>query len=121
MSALIVSTLASSATLYHPLSIPAILTSIQVPQHDSNTNYNFAYEVNDVHSGDVKSQSETKNGDVVLGQYTLLQPDGVTRKVDYQADSLNGFTATVNNNKPIINTDLDKQNDNANDDNNEQE
>lgn len=61
-------------------------------------NYNFAYEVNDAHTGDVKSQHEARRGDSVLGQYSLVQPDGVTRTVDYRADEHTGFQATVNNN-----------------------
>ena len=66
-------------------------------QYDSNPNYNFAYEVNDAHTGDIKSQHESRRGDTVLGQYSLLQPDGVRRTVDYRADDHTGFLATVNN------------------------
>lgn len=65
--------------------------------YDSNPNYNFAYEVNDAHTGDIKSQHESRRGDTVLGQYSLLQPDGVRRTVDYRADDHTGFLATVNN------------------------
>ncbi|KAJ8726621.1 hypothetical protein PYW07_001319 [Mythimna separata] len=66
-------------------------------QYDSNPNYNFAYEVNDAHTGDIKSQQESRRGDTVLGQYSLLQPDGVRRTVDYRANDHTGFLATVNN------------------------
>lgn len=66
-------------------------------QYDANPNYNFAYEVNDAHTGDVKSQHEGRRGDTVLGQYSLLQPDGVRRTVDYRANDHTGFLATVNN------------------------
>lgn len=33
--------------------------------------YAFKYGVNDYHTGDVKSQHETRDGDVVKGQYSL--------------------------------------------------
>lgn len=46
-------------------------------------------------TGDVKSQHEIRDGDVVKGQYQLLEPDGSVRIVDYSADDLNGFNAIV--------------------------
>lgn len=66
-------------------------------QYNDNPNYNFAYQVNDAHTGDIKSQHETRRGDTVLGQYSLVQPDGVQRTVDYRADDHTGFQATVSN------------------------
>lgn len=95
----------TSCALFHPVPIPTLLTTIRVipREHDPNPNYNFAYEVNDIHTGDIKSQSETKRGDIILGQYSLIQPDGVRRTVDYRADSHNGFIATVNNEPQAIN------------------
>lgn len=46
-------------------------------------------------TGDVKSQHEIRDGDVVKGQYQLLEPDGSVRTVDYAADDVNGFNAIV--------------------------
>jgi len=57
--------------------------------------YAFEYGVKDTHTGDVKSQSEQRDGDVVKGEYSLLQPDGTTRTVHYSADGHNGFNAVV--------------------------
>ncbi|KAJ6640684.1 Cuticle protein 19 [Pseudolycoriella hygida] len=57
--------------------------------------YAFKYGVNDYHTGDVKSQHETRDGDVVKGQYSLVEPDGSIRTVDYTADKHNGFNAVV--------------------------
>lgn len=57
--------------------------------------YNFAYDVSDAHTGDIKSQTETRDGDTVRGQYTLVEPDGTRRVVDYTADEHNGFNAVV--------------------------
>uniref|UniRef100_A0A182TAT9 Uncharacterized protein n=1 Tax=Anopheles maculatus TaxID=74869 RepID=A0A182TAT9_9DIPT len=58
-------------------------------------NYEFSYSVHDSHTGDVKSQHETRHGDQVQGQYSLLDADGHQRIVDYTADDHNGFNAVV--------------------------
>ena len=69
---------------------------IQVPlKYDDNPNYSFIYKVNDQITGDSKSQHEFRNGDSVRGSYSLIEPDGSRRIVDYQADSTNGFNAIV--------------------------
>lgn len=57
--------------------------------------YAYSYGVKDFHTGDFKNQWETREGDVVKGSYTILEPDGTTRIVDYTADKHNGFTAVV--------------------------
>lgn len=44
----------------------------------------------DHHTGDIKHQSETRDGGVVKGQYSLVEPDGSVRIVDYTADDING-------------------------------
>jgi hypothetical protein len=46
--------------------------------------------VTDHHTGDIKHQSETRDGGVVKGQYSLVEPDGSIRTVDYTADDING-------------------------------
>ncbi|XP_063617265.1 larval/pupal rigid cuticle protein 66-like [Cydia splendana] len=59
-------------------------------------NYNsFSYGVSDPYTGDVKSQHETRVGDNVVGQYSLLESDGTKRTVDYAADAHSGFNAVV--------------------------
>ena len=63
---------------------------------DAPAKYNFAYEVADAHSGDYKSQSEDRDGDYVKGQYSLVEPDGSKRIVDYSVDGY-GFVAVVHN------------------------
>ncbi|XP_028136484.2 uncharacterized protein LOC114331186 [Diabrotica virgifera virgifera] len=57
--------------------------------------YDFAYGVSDPHTGDAKSQHESRRGDVVHGSYSLLESDGTKRTVDYTADPHNGFNAVV--------------------------
>ncbi|XP_067625306.1 larval cuticle protein A3A-like [Eurosta solidaginis] len=62
---------------------------------DPHPQYNFAYDVQDAVSGDSKSQSESRDGDVVHGEYSLNDADGFRRIVKYTADSVNGFNAVV--------------------------
>ncbi|XP_075970769.1 cuticle protein 19-like [Anticarsia gemmatalis] len=57
--------------------------------------YQFNYGVTDGHTGDQKSQWEARDGDVVKGQYSLVEPDGTVRTVNYSADDHNGFNAVV--------------------------
>ncbi|EZA53050.1 Cuticle protein [Ooceraea biroi] len=45
--------------------------------------------------GDNKAQEETRDGDVVQGSYSLIEPDGGRRVVSYAADPINGFNAVV--------------------------
>lgn len=52
------------------------------------------------YTGDSKSQHETRNGDIVRGQYSLTDPDGSRRTVDYTADPHNGFNAIVQRTAP---------------------
>uniref|UniRef100_A0A182PIS6 Uncharacterized protein n=1 Tax=Anopheles epiroticus TaxID=199890 RepID=A0A182PIS6_9DIPT len=57
--------------------------------------YEFAYGVHDPATGDKKEQWEKRVGDHVKGKYTLDQPDGTKRVVEYEADDKNGFEAIV--------------------------
>ncbi|CAB3243208.1 unnamed protein product [Arctia plantaginis] len=57
--------------------------------------YEFAYEVKDPHTHDFKHQHEHRDGDVVVGEYALHQPDGTIRIVKYHADKKTGFNADV--------------------------
>lgn len=69
--------------------------------HDHEpVHYSFHYDVHDLHTGDVKSQHETRTGDVVTGYYSLVEPDGTIRTVKYKADKHNGFNAVVDRKKP---------------------
>ncbi|KPI97774.1 Cuticle protein 7 [Papilio xuthus] len=57
--------------------------------------YAFEYSVADHHTGDIKSQHETREGDAVQGAYSLHEADGTVRTVQYTADAHNGFNAVV--------------------------
>ncbi|CAH2075436.1 unnamed protein product, partial [Iphiclides podalirius] len=64
--------------------------------------YAFTYGVADHSTGDVKSQHESRDGDVVKGQYSLVEPDGSIRTVDYTADPVHGFNAVVSKIGPSV-------------------
>lgn len=66
----------------------------------SSPRYAFNYGVHDQNTGDIKQQSEQREGDVVKGQYSLVEPDGSIRTVDYTADPVNGFNAVVSKSGP---------------------
>ncbi|XP_023169505.1 cuticle protein 8 [Drosophila hydei] len=57
--------------------------------------YEFHYSVHDSHTGDVKDQFEHRRGEYVTGRYSLIEPDGHRRIVDYSSDPLLGFSAHV--------------------------
>ncbi|KZC07280.1 Cuticle protein [Dufourea novaeangliae] len=63
--------------------------------YDPHPQYSYAYDVHDSLTGDAKSQQESRDGDVVQGSYSLIEPDGTRRTVDYTADPVNGFNAVV--------------------------
>lgn len=58
-------------------------------------NYQFQYNVNDAYSGDSHSQNERADNGVVRGSYQIADADGFLRTVDYTADDVHGFQATV--------------------------
>lgn len=57
--------------------------------------YFFEYDVKDYKTGDIKNQWEQREGDIVKGQYSLVEPDGSVRTVEYTSDDKNGFNAVV--------------------------
>ncbi|KAJ8683141.1 hypothetical protein QAD02_018933 [Eretmocerus hayati] len=77
---------------YHHDQIPV---HANIVDHNVQPGYSYSYGVSDLSTGDQKAHSETRNGDVVTGQYSLVDPDGTHRIVDYTADPVNGFNAVV--------------------------
>ncbi|XP_037821347.1 adult-specific cuticular protein ACP-22-like [Lucilia sericata] len=63
--------------------------------HHAYPKYEFSYGVKDAKTGDIKSQTESRDGDNVKGSYTLKEADGTTRHVEYSADKHKGFNAVV--------------------------
>lgn len=56
--------------------------------------YQFGYKVNAIETGDIKQHIETRRNNDVRGEYFLEEPNGVSRHVQYVADS-DGFKAVV--------------------------
>lgn len=52
-------------------------------------------------TGDSKTQEETRDGDIVKGSYSLIEPDGSRRTVNYYSDPVNGFNAVVQKDLPV--------------------
>ncbi|XP_050514574.1 uncharacterized protein LOC126889902 [Diabrotica virgifera virgifera] len=67
------------------------------PAHEDYkpTDYSFSYGVKDYHTGDIKHQWEKKDGNKITGHYSLVEPDGSIRSVEYSADEHSGFNAVV--------------------------
>ncbi|GAB6028083.1 hypothetical protein CHUAL_002303 [Chamberlinius hualienensis] len=62
-------------------------------------NFNFGYDVKDSKYGNYQSRQESGSADpkgVTKGSYSLVEPDGSVRTVNYIADWVNGFRAIVN-------------------------
>ncbi|XP_037949911.1 uncharacterized protein LOC119680944 [Teleopsis dalmanni] len=74
--------------------------------------YAFEYNVNDIHTGDIKHQKEVRDGDVVQGEYSLVEPDGNVRTVKYYADWETGFHAEVINSRDAAKKNIAKRNSN---------
>lgn len=66
-----------------------------VVDYVSKPDYHFSYGVDDPHSDVKQSRSEHRDGDIVVGEYSVQQPDGKVRLVKYTADPKSGFNAQV--------------------------
>ena len=67
----------------------------------ANPDYSFVYGVNAPETGNTQKHEETRDGDTVRGQYSVVEPDGTVRTVIYTADPENGFQATVHRKPPV--------------------
>lgn len=63
--------------------------------YNPNPQYTFSYNVQEPITGDFKDQQETRDGDIVYGRYSLVEPDGSRRIVDYTSSPGVGFNAVV--------------------------
>uniref|UniRef100_A0A182LXP9 Uncharacterized protein n=1 Tax=Anopheles culicifacies TaxID=139723 RepID=A0A182LXP9_9DIPT len=75
--------------------VAKVAYAAQPEEYDANPQYSFSYGISDALTGDSKSQQESRSGDVVQGSYSVVDPDGTKRTVDYTADPHNGFNAVV--------------------------
>lgn len=85
----------NAASILLPSPLP-VLRQHQEPEVFPPASYSFNYAVNDESTGDIKEHSETRDGYVVRGFYSLIDPDGYKRTVTYTADDVHGFNAVVN-------------------------
>ncbi|XP_046398235.1 larval cuticle protein A2B-like [Ischnura elegans] len=86
-------------TVAKPVAIakPVVVAKPAEPEpFDPNPSYSFHYEVKDATTGDDKSQTESLENGAINGMYSLVDPDGFRRTVEYTADDVNGFNAIVN-------------------------
>lgn len=61
----------------------------------TGSEYKYAYDIEDPTTGDTKSQHEVRQGNIVKGAYSVLDPDGTRRTVHYTVDPKHGFQAIV--------------------------
>ncbi|XP_059473474.1 cuticle protein 19.8-like [Neocloeon triangulifer] len=88
---------AYAAPAYAKVATPVVAAAKVAPNDfDAHPQYSFSYSVADAVTGDNKEQHESRDGDVVQGSYSLVEPDGSKRTVEYTADPVNGFNAVVN-------------------------
>ncbi|KZS13703.1 putative Cuticular protein [Daphnia magna] len=74
---------------------PANSAAYDKPSYDyAPQPYSYSYAVKDDDSYNDYSHSESSDGNVVTGSYTIALPDGRTQVVTYKADS-NGYVADV--------------------------
>ncbi|XP_045534288.1 cuticle protein 8-like isoform X2 [Papilio machaon] len=104
---------APAPTVYHSAPAPAVYHAAPVhyaapvakvlahrEEEIAYPKYDFTYSVADGHTGDNKSQQESRDGDVVKGSYSFHEADGSIRTVEYSADDHSGFNAVVHNTAP---------------------
>ncbi|XP_061394651.1 larval cuticle protein A2B-like [Musca vetustissima] len=82
-----------------PVAQPVLTKTVE--EYDPHPQYKFGYGVQDAVSGDTKTQVEERDGDVVRGEYTLIDADGYKRTVQYTADPVHGFNAVVSR-EPLV-------------------
>ncbi|XP_036217406.2 larval cuticle protein A2B [Bactrocera oleae] len=74
---------------------------VKSEEYDPHPQYKYSYGVDDKLTGDSKSQVEERDGDVVHGEYSLIDADGYKRTVQYTSDDVNGFNAVVSR-EPLV-------------------
>jgi hypothetical protein len=72
------------------------------PEYDPDPRYSCVYSVHDPVIWDVKEQLESRSGDVVQGSYSLVEPDGTVRTVEYTADIVSGFNAVIERHPLVV-------------------
>ncbi|CAB3371590.1 Hypothetical predicted protein [Cloeon dipterum] len=100
--ALLAAIVAVAQAQYFAPAVAKVAAPIAYNEYDANPHYSYSYAVNDALTGDSKTQQESRDGDVVQGSYSLVEPDGSRRIVDYTADPVNGFNAVVHKEPAVV-------------------
>ncbi|XP_050714677.1 uncharacterized protein LOC126997551 isoform X2 [Eriocheir sinensis] len=103
LAMILVTLLAAASSLSVPqrsfvkLSSKPSATQQQAQQErtDPRLSFNYRYRVEAPDTGDEKSHQEALQDGVLVGAYSLVQPDGTLRTVTYSADDTSGFKADV--------------------------
>ncbi|GLG93306.1 Larval/pupal rigid cuticle protein 66 [Gryllus bimaculatus] len=85
----------AAAALLLALCVSEAQPGVLLARPAAPAHYSFSYGVSDASTGDAKAQQETRSGGVVKGSYSLIEPDGSRRTVQYFADPVHGFNAVV--------------------------
>jgi hypothetical protein len=85
-----------------PARVAYAAPAIRAEPFDPHPQYQYGYSVSDGLTGDQKTASESRDGDLVQGQYSLVEPDGAVRTVTYTADDVHGFNAVVERSAPTV-------------------
>ncbi|XP_050072030.1 cuticle protein-like [Anopheles maculipalpis] len=93
---------ASAVAIGYPAYPAVAKVAAPLADYDPNPQYSYSYAVSDALTGDNKSQQESRSGDVVSGSYSLIEPDGTQRVVEYTADPVNGFNAVVHRGAGVV-------------------
>lgn len=91
---LLLATLANASPIdpYSPLAYHhAPIAKVVHAEPVAYPKYSFNYGIKDPHTGDIKSQAEERDGDVVKGHYSLVEPDGSVRTGECEKVVLNKF------------------------------
>ncbi|KAK4296510.1 hypothetical protein Pmani_031000 [Petrolisthes manimaculis] len=83
------------ASLPKPSLMPSVLPKQQETHSNPRASFNYRYQVKATDTGDEKSHQETLENGVLVGSYSVVQPDGTLRTVTYRADDVSGFQAKV--------------------------
>ncbi|XP_018791344.1 PREDICTED: larval cuticle protein A2B-like isoform X3 [Bactrocera latifrons] len=84
-----------------PVAVAQKVVVKSAEEYDPHPQYKYSYGVEDKLTGDAKSQVEERDGDVVRGEYSLIDADGYKRTVHYTSDDVNGFNAVVSR-EPLV-------------------
>ncbi|XP_075161155.1 cuticular protein 62Ba [Haematobia irritans] len=72
--------------------------------NDDKLNYKYHYYIDHAPSKVHMMHTEERHGDTVIGQYGLLEPNGMVRSVHYQVVGDNGFESVVQTRTPHSST-----------------